>query len=502
MVDQIIDKRTVFLPGPQGKLGPVGPQGLPGVNAVDNDTAVAAYIGSDQSRTSAVLRATGGYANAMMFGADPSGDTDSAPAITAALDSSQGVYLPAGAYRIDSPIVLSGKGLSAMPGARITAGMPMDCMVSMSQESGIPYTRRVELAGGEWDGNLMADRIVSSASNNCITVRDCSMRGAVSLHADFSHAHGARMDHVFIDGENRQVDAVSLNYDSHIDGVRIFRCCKGFILCGEINFFTTCYIWGGGTDKQVGRHSYGFYSDTGNTVIATGLYLDCLQDAFYSQSATAWDIMINGGFIYANPQDMDQSLTANVFNISSISVIRMPGVKVTPTRPITLAPNLLAPSDLDTRMDTSKLNDVRNYRSNYNLSYMRQKINSVRADLPQNAYYYLCTALCGTTARNSQVEFCDSNGAMQFRLEVFLANLAWITNARNTKDFRFYIVPDPSVSGLVRFYLQNTANAKTGFMTRESFNPVDYESPRIWIDPAQAPVVLSLPTTAGEIKPI
>ncbi|MBI3515666.1 MAG: hypothetical protein HY060_16650, partial [Proteobacteria bacterium] len=45
-------------------------------------------------------------ANAQDFGADPSGRTDGAPAIQAAIDTARGnaVYLPPGTYRIDTPL--------------------------------------------------------------------------------------------------------------------------------------------------------------------------------------------------------------------------------------------------------------------------------------------------------------------------------------------------------------------------------------------------------------
>jgi hypothetical protein len=55
MADQIIDKRTVAIPGPS-VTGPEGPRGLPGVNAVENDAAVAAYVQADDSATFQALR--------------------------------------------------------------------------------------------------------------------------------------------------------------------------------------------------------------------------------------------------------------------------------------------------------------------------------------------------------------------------------------------------------------------------------------------------------------
>ncbi|MEE8735344.1 hypothetical protein [Bifidobacterium subtile] len=61
MVDQIVDKKTVAIPGPIGKTGEQGEhgvQGLPGVNAVSNDTAVATYLGTaGVSATKSALQA-------------------------------------------------------------------------------------------------------------------------------------------------------------------------------------------------------------------------------------------------------------------------------------------------------------------------------------------------------------------------------------------------------------------------------------------------------------
>ena len=53
--EQIVDLIEAVMPGPRGLTGPQGPQGLPGVNAVDNDEAVASYIGSERSGTASAL---------------------------------------------------------------------------------------------------------------------------------------------------------------------------------------------------------------------------------------------------------------------------------------------------------------------------------------------------------------------------------------------------------------------------------------------------------------
>lgn len=69
MANQIIDRRTVAIPGPagddgvdgakgdKGDTGERGPQGLPGVNAVPADDAVASYVGTDGTETQSALDA-------------------------------------------------------------------------------------------------------------------------------------------------------------------------------------------------------------------------------------------------------------------------------------------------------------------------------------------------------------------------------------------------------------------------------------------------------------
>lgn len=57
MSEQIVDLIEAVMPGPRGLIGPQGPQGLPGVNAVDNDEAVASYVTDPGSMTYRALHA-------------------------------------------------------------------------------------------------------------------------------------------------------------------------------------------------------------------------------------------------------------------------------------------------------------------------------------------------------------------------------------------------------------------------------------------------------------
>lgn len=65
MTDQIIDRRTVAIPGPASEIP--GPPGLPGVNAVPADEAVATYVLAADSKTHAAVR-FGGRDRMVVFG--------------------------------------------------------------------------------------------------------------------------------------------------------------------------------------------------------------------------------------------------------------------------------------------------------------------------------------------------------------------------------------------------------------------------------------------------
>lgn len=88
--------------------GPQGPQGQPGVNAVENAAAVAAYVdGPSETRTALLRNGLTGWLHADGFGADPTGVADSTAALQAALAAAQPgdtVYLAgtgsAAGYRI------------------------------------------------------------------------------------------------------------------------------------------------------------------------------------------------------------------------------------------------------------------------------------------------------------------------------------------------------------------------------------------------------------------
>lgn len=72
--------------------GPQGPQGLPGVNAVPADAAVAGYVdttGSSDTKTALLKNGLTGWLHVDGFGADPTGVNDSTAAFLAALTAAQ-----------------------------------------------------------------------------------------------------------------------------------------------------------------------------------------------------------------------------------------------------------------------------------------------------------------------------------------------------------------------------------------------------------------------------
>lgn len=78
-----VDLRSM-VPGPQGE------QGLPGVNAVENDAAVAAYIEAESATRTALLKnGLTGWLHLDAFGGDPTGLTNSTAAFQAALAAAQ-----------------------------------------------------------------------------------------------------------------------------------------------------------------------------------------------------------------------------------------------------------------------------------------------------------------------------------------------------------------------------------------------------------------------------
>lgn len=93
--------------------GPEGPRGFPGVNAVENDEAVSAYIEATDSETRGALEAIYARDRALdprKFGAVGNGianDTTALMSCITATGSNGPVELPPGAFLLDSPLILN-----------------------------------------------------------------------------------------------------------------------------------------------------------------------------------------------------------------------------------------------------------------------------------------------------------------------------------------------------------------------------------------------------------
>lgn len=135
--NQIIDRRTVAIPGPTGRAAKITgtsatsvpadqpaavsmsgpdtdrqfafqiPRGLPGVNAVPADEAVAAYLSAPDSHAGEIFstKADKRLFDARDYGIVPDGDTDNTALIQTMVNLSEyGIVFPQGTYLISSPI--------------------------------------------------------------------------------------------------------------------------------------------------------------------------------------------------------------------------------------------------------------------------------------------------------------------------------------------------------------------------------------------------------------
>lgn len=104
------------------------PRGLPGVNAVENDTAVSTYM-TTESRTATVLRDRGMPVSVIEFGAKRTDDTemfDSSDSFAAAMGpGNRNVQVPAGVYYISRPIVIGPDSTIILDAAAVVKLKPM-----------------------------------------------------------------------------------------------------------------------------------------------------------------------------------------------------------------------------------------------------------------------------------------------------------------------------------------------------------------------------------------
>lgn len=308
MADQIIDKRSVAIPGPIGQPGPRGEQGLPGVNAVPADQAVASYALAQGSALHKALESWRPAAGTVTdLGVDNTGQTDAAARINAlAASAVGGLYFPAGVYRLEQPIQVKGISIMAHPGARFVAAKTMASMLSMTGPGFGPDPVHQYISGGLWDGAGLAERCITAAIDNTLVVEGVSAKGATQVLLDVTKCHGATVRTVYLDGLDRDVTGIDASSDSQFTAVKILRCLTG-VKTRAFNAFADLYVWGG--TKQAGRHTVGIqYMDNG-AITLTDSYLDTLGSGIkcpYDGGVLAG----SGLFWYANGQDgKDADLT-------------------------------------------------------------------------------------------------------------------------------------------------------------------------------------------------
>lgn len=132
------------------------PRGLPGVNAVENDAAVAAYVGASDSDTHAAVVAlvdgvlpSTSTLNATDFGVVGDGvadDSDALNAAVAAVPAGGRLVIPAGTYRLADTIVNDGKALAV-------------------EARGARFVRSANIPAARFTGTQGATHVVTSLSN-------------------------------------------------------------------------------------------------------------------------------------------------------------------------------------------------------------------------------------------------------------------------------------------------------------------------------------------------
>lgn len=126
------DPAEVVMTGPDQNRGfafaiPTGPQGIPGVNGVENDAAVAAYVAAPTTDTFAALvemvKATSGRIPASAFGVQADTGTDQSFALHTAFAAAEAagggrvIQLPGGVVTISGGFALSGYSSGLIGGA-------------------------------------------------------------------------------------------------------------------------------------------------------------------------------------------------------------------------------------------------------------------------------------------------------------------------------------------------------------------------------------------------
>lgn len=319
-LDQIIDKRTVAIPGPIGKPDPQGNQGIPGVTAVPADEAVAAYISTADTKTASALTTWRPPVNVVDAGVDNTGQKDVSAAIQALADTSvAGLYFPAGIYLVSKSIDLPYNTtvpwqIQMEPGAIIRATAAMEQVFNLGVENQSGSINELQTVhGGIIDCNYSASAAIRTSSKitsvvfSDVTIINTLDYGIYQERPDVSFSLDSRYTNVrvnYVHGPSAQgADSDTVAFylggsdvqmsDIYVSRVQVGIAAEGFFQISNSHLFT----WGS-TPPTVGIRAAG-------GIHATNLYLDGFQLGITDQRTNgAWNdgavsgLVLNNYFFY------------------------------------------------------------------------------------------------------------------------------------------------------------------------------------------------------------
>lgn len=360
MTDQIIDKRTVAIMGPASTVS--GPQGLPGVNAVPADEAVAAYIGTTgasetQSAFDARVNVLRPAVDVSALGVSGVVDQDAAPLVQAIIDAknSPPLYFPAGRYVFNSPVRIPRN--SVYP---VSVQCSPNAIFSTRNTAGIDAFFELGLEGDgstgtheyQWEGTISVDGGVFLCNNHVqyaiygdyhSIVRNTRIYDAG--YAGINVGVASEVIDNYVWNKNTYAGGVICGNDSYVHGNKIFWADVG-VTAGDNSRIDGNNIWSGKSPaastgvKPMGTVNY--LSVTNNYLDTLNIGVDATNVAqlltlngnlfFYSGSAGYNDLDYAGvrsadGTLFASAGNAFQNLgvrqvmgiAKNVTDISALS---------------------------------------------------------------------------------------------------------------------------------------------------------------------------------------
>lgn len=325
MVDQIIDKRTIAIPGP---IGPDGPQGIPGVNAVENDQAVAAYIGNNTTNVHAALENWRPPVNIVEYGADPTGVEDASAIINSLTSQGRSIVIPPGRFLITSPIQARWMSITGVSGNTvIIAGAPMQYMVDLGD---LKYDGKKSFSGITLNCNNLAES--GTVNGKQAWLNDVVVMDPLQVGIDGSNAQGMRLDGIYVvkDVSHTKTDVIGtiLSNDSVCGTITCFGCETGIQFTGLNNQISALYVWCGSNENKTtginalptaGINNIGnVYVDTQNVGIksaGSGFAFNALTVYNMSADSNTYDYQLFDTTEYCaitvNNMDLDGTIAAN-----------------------------------------------------------------------------------------------------------------------------------------------------------------------------------------------